>query len=68
MVFTSRGATHQGWPSSSISNSGWENIMVGYWNRRWRITFRFSGSEKEYFIPSVSRTTWACWVTMSTTT
>ena len=41
--------------------------MVGYWKRRWRMIFRFSGSEKEYFIPSFSRVTVASWVTMSTT-
>ena len=70
MVLTTLGAIHQGLPSSSISNRGVENMNVGYWNRRWRRMFRFRGSEKEYFIPCPSgrRTTWASWVTMSTTT
>ena len=68
MVLTTRGAIHQGLPSSSISNWGVPNIKVGYWKRRWRAMLRLRGSEKEYFMPSLSRTTWASWVTMSTTT
>ena len=42
------------------SHSGVENIIVGYWKRRWRRMFRFRGSEKEYFIPSYRRVTVAC--------
>ena len=70
MVLMIRGAIHQGWPSSSISNWGVESMKVGYWKRRWRMILRLRGSEKEYFIPSSSgrRTTLASWVTMSTIT
>ena len=68
MVLMIRGAIHQGWPSSSISNWGVESMKVGYWKRRWRMMFRLRGSEKEYFIPSERRTTVASWVTMSTST